>query len=352
MKLRRAMAAAAAAAVLAPVTLLSATTAVASPGPVAETTEPAPAAEETTAPAEETSSPAPGQDETTPAPEETETSPAAVETTAPATARPSASATPSQAASTQPAPGKTSAAPTPSATVTSPQDICDGEEEPTLDESLSTSLSGLPSKVVAGSGFHAFKLNVVNKGDKAYQRVDLGVFAAQVDADTWEETTGHLTLQFKNPDTGQWEDISLDADDESAGYLGYTDVRGKESLSIDMRLSVDKKAPAGLGFALTIGIYADDQGNCVFAGDQSFYEFDILAAGTEPGNSNEAEPQEGGKKPIPDKPAGDTEINPEGVLAETGADSQLPVIATIGGIAILAGTSVVFALKRRRPTTA
>ncbi|QWQ40336.1 LPXTG cell wall anchor domain-containing protein [Streptomyces sp. YPW6] len=338
MKLRRAMAVAAATAALAPVTLLSATAAIAD----SETAEPVSVSAETTAPVQETSAPAP---------EGTETSSAAVETTGPGAAAPTVSATPSQAASTQPAPAKTTTDPTPSATPTSLEDICDGEQEPLLDESLSTSLSGLPSKVVAGSGFQAFELNVVNKGDKAYQRVDLGVFAAQFDADTWEETTGHLTLQFKNPDTGQWQDISLDADDDEAGYLGYTDVRAKETLSIDMRLSVDKKAPAGLGFAITIGIYADDQGNCVFAGDQSFYEFEILAVGTEPGESNEAEPQEGGKKPIPVKPAGNTEINPEGVLAETGADSQLPVIATAGGLAILVGTGVVFALKRRRPTT-
>lgn len=46
------------------------------------------------------------------------------------------------------------------------------------------------------------------------------------------------------------------------------------------------------------------------------------------------------------------EVNPEGVLAETGADSHLPVIATVGGTAVLAGTGVMFALKRRRSTTA
>ncbi|MET9931587.1 MULTISPECIES: LPXTG cell wall anchor domain-containing protein [unclassified Streptomyces] len=344
------MAVAAATVVLAPLTLLSAAAAVASSGPVTERTSPAPetpsTAGESTAPAQDTSSPAPEQEQEQPAAAGDETVPTTGQSTAPG-----ASATPTQAAATQPAPTKSTSAPSPSQTPASPEDICSGEEEPRVDEDLGTALSGLPSQVVADSGFHTFKLNVINKGDSAYQRVDLGVFAAQVDADTWEETTGHLTLQFKNPDTGQWDDISLDADDDSAGYLGYTDVRAKETLSIDMRLSVDKEAPAGLGMAITIGLYADDQGNCVFAGDQTFYEFDILAAGTEPGDSNEAEPQEGGKKPIPDKPAGNTELNPDSVLAETGADSQLPVIATIGTIGILVGTGVVFALKRRRPTT-
>lgn len=250
--------------------------------PAPEASESLPVSEATT-PAAETTSPAPEQEENRPiSPGATVSSAPATQTTAPGTATPGVSSTPDRTPATQPAPSQNSTAPTPSPTGTSPADVCNGEEEPTLDENLSTTLSGLPSKVVAGSGFHAFKLNVVNSGTKAYQRVDLGVFAAQIDADTWEETTGHLALQFKNPDTGHWTDISLDAHDEGAGYLGHTDVRAKEALSIDMRLSVDKEAPEGFGFAITIGVYADDQGNCVFAGDQKFYEFDILAAGTEP----------------------------------------------------------------------
>ncbi|MXG25258.1 LPXTG cell wall anchor domain-containing protein [Streptomyces sp. YIM 132580] len=331
MKIRRALAVAAATAVLTPVTLLTSSAAFATSSPAPETTESSPAPEESE------TSPAPEESETSPAPEEPETSPAPVESeTSPAAEEPAP--TPSESATT----------PAPKPSVTSPADICDGTEEPTFDKNLRTTLSGLPSKVVAGSGFHGFKLNVVNKGDNSYQRVDLGVFAAQVDTETWEETTGHLTLQFKDPETGVWTAISLDEDDETSGYLGYTDIKAKESFSIDLRLSVDKKAPAGFGFALTIGLYADDKGNCVFADSEQFYEFDVLAAGTAPGKPNEAEPQEGGKKPLPAKPVGNSQVKPEGTLAQTGSDSNLPVIATIGGVAVLAGAGVVFALGRRR----
>ncbi|WP_334664735.1 LPXTG cell wall anchor domain-containing protein, partial [Streptomyces cyaneofuscatus] len=238
--------------------------------------------------------------------------------------------------------------PSPAPSVTSPSDICQDTEDERTDENLRTSLSGLPSEVVAGSGFHAFKLNVENKGDKAYKRVDLGLVAAQVDDDNWLPNTDHLTLQFKDPETGAWSDISLDQDDEVIGYIGYTDIRAKESFSIDLRLSVDKKAPEGYGFAIIIGLYADEEGNCVYPEGEQFYEFDVLAAGTDAGEPNEAEPQTGGKKPVPAKPVGNTEIKPEGALAQTGSDSNLPVIAAIGGVAILAGAGVVFALGRRR----
>ncbi|MER7851204.1 MULTISPECIES: LPXTG cell wall anchor domain-containing protein [Streptomyces] len=39
-------------------------------------------------------------------------------------------------------------------------------------------------------------------------------------------------------------------------------------------------------------------------------------------------------------------------LAQTGSDSGLPVIAAVGGVAILAGAGVVFALGRRRKADA
>lgn len=346
MKIRRALAVAAATAVLAPVTLLSSPAAFATPSPTPEASESATASEEP---------------ETPPADEETDTVPAPEGENSPSEEgeeKPPADEEKQEEQEEKPAgeeekpeekPASPSATPpSPAPSVTSPSDICQDTEEQQTDKDLRTSLSGLPSEVVAGSGFHGFKLNVENKGDKAYQRVDLGLIAAQIDDESWEENTDHLTLQFKNPETGAWTDISLDQDDEVIGYIGYTDIRAKESFSIDLRLSVDKKAPEGFGFAFIIGLYADDEGNCVYPEGEQFYAFDVLAAGKDAGEPNDAEPQTGGKKPVPAKPVGNTEIKPEGTLAQTGSDSNLPVIATIGGVAILAGAGVVFALGRRR----
>lgn len=331
MKLRRAMAVAAATAVIAPAVFLSA--------PAAFATEtPSPAA---TSP----SADAPGGTPSTPA--AGESTPAAVESTPAAqSASPAGNTAAAVESDTTPSPSATS--PSPSAGASDETFSCDVDKEPTYDENLRTSLTGLPSKIVAGSGFHGFKLNVTNKGGNSYKRVDLGVFTAQVDEDSWEESTGHLSLQYKDPESGVWTDISLDENDEGAGYLGYTDVKAKESLSIDLRLSVDKKAPAGFGFAISIGAYADDKGNCVFSDDESFYEFDILAADSEPGDVDDAEPQEGGKKPLPSKPSGNTEIQPQGNLAQTGSSSMLPTVGIAGGLAVVAGAGVVFAMKRRR----
>lgn len=325
MNLRRSLALAAATAAITPAVLLAAPAAYA-------TEEPAPTASET-APTDEQSTPAPVES----SPAEDEPAPGAGEST------PGASTPAPPGAST---PATETASPSVSASTSAPPGPAQCEDDGAkVDDNLHTSLSGLPSKIVAGSGFHGFKLNVRNSGSQTYQRVDLGVFAAQVDKDDFFVDTSHLTLQFKDPATGKWTDISLDENDEGAGYIGYADVKPKESFSIDLRLAVDKKAPAGLGFAISIGMYADDEGNCVYSGDESYYEFDILKAGSAPGEPGDAKPQ-GGSKPLP-KPVGDNEIDPQGNLAHTGASSLLPVIALTGGAAVAVGAGAVFVVRRR-----
>ncbi len=107
---------------------------------------------------------------------------------------------------------------------------------------------------------------------------------------------------------------------------------------------MDKKAPAGLGFAISIGMYADDEGNCVYSGGE-YYEFDILAAGSEPGDVDDSKPQ-GGSDPCRPSP-GDTQIDPQGSLASTGAGSMLPAFALAGGAAVAVGAGAVFLVRRR-----
>ncbi|KUL63272.1 hypothetical protein ADL28_11365 [Streptomyces violaceusniger] len=209
---------------------------------------------------------------------------------------------------------------------------------------------GLPSKVVAGSGFHGFTFQVKNDSDRSYQRVDFGLFAGTVHESAPDGTGKYLTLQYKDPETGAWKAISTDENDAGSGYIGYTDVRPHETLKVDLRLSVAKSAPEGFGYAISVGVYADDEGNCVYSTGE-YYEFDVLKAGSEPGKVPPADPKpQGGKKPLPHKPEGNTEISPQGSLAETGSSSALPMIALIGGVAMAAGGGAVFVVRRRRAT--
>ncbi|MFG3383716.1 LAETG motif-containing sortase-dependent surface protein [Streptomyces sp. NPDC047999] len=348
MKIRRSLALAAATAAIAPAVLLAAPAAYATDnGPSSSESQTTPAPAESTPAADDTTPAAeeaePAEESTTPAAEEAEpaeesTSPAAEEKTASDEEKaPSDDSTPEA--------GSTSPSPSPSETSPAGPAEC-SDEDMRFDGDLRTSLSGLPSKIVAGSGFHGFTLNVDNKADHGYERIDFGVFAALIDENDFFVDTGNLTLQYKDPATGAWTGISLDEEDEHAGYLGYTDIKAHESFSVDLRLSVDKKAPAGLGFAISIGMYADDEGNCVYADDESYYEFDILAAGSTPVDTGDAKPQ-GGSKPLPQKPTGNTPIDPEGRLAETGSSSALPVIALAGGAAVAVGVGATFLVRRR-----
>jgi LPXTG-motif cell wall-anchored protein len=322
MNLRRTLAVTAATAALVPAALLSAAAAHADD---TETTSTATAT--ATATESESSSASPSASDS-----------ASASASASDSSSPSASATASASVSPSPSPSATgSAAPTDGP-------ACDySGDDDTVDDNLTTALSGLPSKIVAGSGWHGFTLEVGNDSDTDFARVDLGVFALAVDGQSYDLSTDHLALQWQDPASGVWHDISLDEDDATAGYVGYTDLKAHDSVSLKIRLSVDKTAPAGTGVALSIGSYADGNGDCVYSGGDSFYSFDILAAGSDAGDGGDAEPQTGGSSHT--KPAGDTEI---GSLAETGSSSALPFIALAGGAAVAFGGGAMFVVRRRK----
>ncbi|MDX3227430.1 LAETG motif-containing sortase-dependent surface protein [Streptomyces sp. ME19-01-6] len=342
MKLRRALATAAATAAIVPAALLAA------PAAFADEPTDEPTATATATPDPTVTTPSPTDPTTNPpTTEPTDTKPP---TTPPTTDTPTDTKPPTTPPTTE---TPTSKPPTGEPTdEPTPGDDCNDDGSWNEDPDLTTTITGLPSKVVAGSGFHGFKFQVENDSDKALKRVDFGVFAGTADSKHPDGTGKFLTLQYKDPDTGAWTSISTDENDPSAGYIGYTDVRAHETVTLDMRLSVSAKALGdGFGYALTFGVYTDDEGNCVYStGD--YYEFDVLPAGSKPGHVPPAEPKpQGGKKPLP-KPAGDTKIDPKGTLAETGSSSALPTIAVIGGVAMAAGAGAVFVVRRRRSSGA
>ncbi|WNE97200.1 LPXTG cell wall anchor domain-containing protein [Streptomyces luomodiensis] len=335
MKLRRALAAAAATAAIAPAALLAAPAAFAD-----EPTEsPSSTASETVTPSPD--DPATAPTETAPTDEPTTSAPSATDTQAPTpTDEPTDKPTDKPTETTTPTPGPTE----------EPGGECADDGDYNEDPDLSTTLVGLPSKVVAGSGFHGFTYQVKNDSDRTYQRVDFGLFAGTAHESAPDGTGRYLTLQYKDPESGAWKAISTDENDPGSGYIGYTDVRPHETLTVDLRLSVAKSAPEGFGYAISVGVYADDEGNCAYSTGE-YYEFDVLKAGSKPGEVPPADPKpQGGKKPLPHKPEGDKEISPKGSLAETGSSSALPMIAVIGGVAMAAGGGAVFVVRRRRAT--
>ncbi|MDX6353071.1 MAG: hypothetical protein QOF84_7861 [Streptomyces sp.] len=334
MKLHRSLAAAAATAAIVPAALIGAS-AVAHADETAPATTAAVASESASTDATASESADAGASDSASA-----SASASASGSASASASASDTASPSASASVS---ASDSASASASASPTTGLNCDDSGDDYIEDPNLTTALTGLPSKVTAGSGWHGFTLDVSNSSDAAYDRVDLGVFTGSVDTSTYQDTTGYLTLQWQDPESGTWNDISLDENDEGAGYVGFTDVKPNESFSLNLRLSVAKSAPAGIGFAISAGIYANNQGECVYSGGDSYYEFAILAAGSDAGDPGDAEPQTGGTSHV--KPAGDTQI---GSLADTGSSSALPVIALAGGAAVALGGGAMFVVRRRK----
>ncbi|WAX78408.1 hypothetical protein [Streptomyces sp. KMM 9044] len=333
MKLRRAMAVAAATAVTAPAALLAAPAAYAtesaSPSPTVTSTDEPGTGEEG---AEETDTPPATTDPTgdTDTPDDTETD----EEPEPPPSESEAETEPAPSTSVSP----TGPAPSPSA----PEESESPEPEPSVCEDIKADvgISGLPGKIVAGSGWHEFSLDVVNNSDSTLE--NLGYFAgAAADADGADRfRSKQIQLQVWNPDGKSW--ATLDEDGYAVGYIGYsTELEPDYQVNIPMRLNVKASAPVGVGFTIGATIY----GECTGHGSMS-YKFQIVGAGTDTAG---IKPQEGGKAPVTGKkPVRGNTPKVTGSLATTGADSDLPMISFVSGLALVTGTGAVYLVRRRK----
>ncbi|WP_256968404.1 hypothetical protein [Streptomyces sp. CS227] len=344
MKLRRAMAVAAATAVISPVALLAAPAAFATDGQQDGQTTPAPTASEseTTAP-EDSAEPTTDPDETDPAPTDS-----APEGENPGTEGPSdePSDEPSEepTESTEPSPSPSDDEGEDEGEDEDPEDgyeICvdeDGNER----ADLGVSVSGLPGQVRAGST-HEFTLSAVNSGKTTLESVEWGAMIANENDDLWLEDGSLLSkvdLAFYDPAAKQWVPFGLGV------ALGETTLKAGQTIDIKLRMTVAKDAPLGAGYAFGFAGYTNEEENCDVAG-YVFYDFTVIGAGATPkpgdAEKNEGKKPQGGLKPVEEKKT----LEPTGQLAETGAGSMLPVIGLVGGVTVLAGTGVVFAVRRR-----
>ncbi|WP_369248647.1 LAETG motif-containing sortase-dependent surface protein [Streptomyces sp. R41] len=326
MKLRRAMAVAAATAVIAPLALLSAPAAFATD----ESPSPTASASASESPSESAS---PSATETTPEPTASASVSESATETAPA---PSASASASES--------------TPAPSTSAPEESESPDPEPSEceDSKVDVSITGLPGKIAAGSGWHKFSLNVANNSESTLS--DLGFFAGASSDKAGEDLfqSKKVQLQAYNPDDKVWEDV--DSEGYAVGFVGYTDeLKPDYEVNIPLRINVKSSAPVGAGFSLGASIYGDADDECTGFGEVA-YKFQIVAAGTD---TDGTKPTEGGKAPVSDKPA-DKSNTPEvdGSLAETGSSSALPMIGLAGGLAVVAGAGAVFVVRRRKSADA
>ncbi|WP_431991054.1 LAETG motif-containing sortase-dependent surface protein [Streptomyces albogriseolus] len=344
MKLRRALAAAAATAAIVPAALLAAPAAHAtdptSTASATQSTETAP----TTAPAG-TESTESGTDETDETDETGNGNEGGNGEEEGNGTDDSASPTPSTTGSPS---ASTSASPSPSASTPAEEDpeLCvdeNGESTAGLSEDLRSGLSGLPETIVAGSGWTTFSFDVSNRGDEEIKNIKPLIGVAAIGWEDVRDYSGQITVQAYDKAAGRWNTLA-GAAGEGATFAAFSLGAG-QSASYQLRLSVSGKVPDALGLTGGFAEYSDTEG-CWVADDPNgwIYFFDILAAGSDAGDPEDAKPQTGGVKEL-DKVS---EVKVTGSLAETGSSSALPVIGLVGGVAVVAGAGALFVVRRRK----
>lgn len=348
MKLRRALTAAAATAVIAPAALMAASAAHAedpSSAQVSTTTE-------TTAPPTDPADPGDtggtsggsGED-TGQSPAPSESAPTDPSTEEPSTDEPAPSTSaPDEDPSEDPAEDPTeepSATPptTPGDEPTEPAEC----ENPSDEAAISTTLRGLPSKVVAGSGWHNFTFRATNTSDVAMTSVDAYVMLSAIENENFDDVSHLLTVQWYDEGAGVWENV-----DEYGYFASLADLAPGEYADAKLRLKVDAKTPGSYGFAFAIGAYQNANGDCGYS-DGSEYEFDVLVAGSNPGSVPPATGKPSDHKPSKPAPQGGLkELPVTGKLAETGSSSALPTIAAVAGVTMAVGAGAIFVVRRRK----
>ncbi|NEB07937.1 LPXTG cell wall anchor domain-containing protein [Streptomyces coelicoflavus] len=362
MKLRRALATAAVAAVVAPAALLASSSAYATGDASASPSAPTSASPDVTDETDVTD----GTDENDGTASGTTTDPAPGDATGSPAGSPDATKETGEEGTAEEGTGEegtpaldgskptTSAPAKPSPSTSAPEESEESEEsqapgpEPSAceDTKVDVDIEGLPGEIAAGSGWHEFSLNVANNSGSTLQNLEyLAGASADLDGEDLFESE-KVGLQAWNPEDESWED--LDELGYAGGYIGYTDELAPDyEVAIPMRIDVRAGAPVGAGFTLGATIYGDADGECTGFGDVA-YKFRIVAPGTD---TEGTRPQEGGKAPVApvtvEKQAADA---PEvtGSLASTGADSALPVIGLVGGLAVVVGGGAVFVVRRRK----
>ncbi|WP_336047639.1 hypothetical protein [Streptomyces sp. CA2R101] len=293
-----------------------------------------------------------------------------------ATASASASASPASASSPAAAAGSaasgTSAKPgaEPSPTYTRPT-FCSGIPD---EDRGKTGLRGLPSKIVAGSGWHGFTYRVTNVSKIKVMETDVSLMLGTADPKIKDVAQLSVSVQWFNPATGKWKPVEGEGAEfrDNEEFATVKSLKPGEYADAKMRIKIGGKAKAGSGYFFTIGHSYGEDGQCGFDKISQF-NFTVLPAGSRPGKVADAKGRPGRPgKAVPTAKGGGRgsstpsakaahhlspqdaldELPVTGRLAETGSSDALPTVAATGGAAVLAGIGTVLVVRRRRAGSA
>ncbi|MEU5212411.1 hypothetical protein [Streptomyces sp. NPDC020742] len=231
----------------------------------------------------------------------------------------------------------------------------DGAGQPCAFESdqLQAAVHGLPRQLAAGGAWTPFSMTLTNTTGKPLEKVQPSLLvssAEDVDRPYWE-----LETEYRDAKTGKWKTFH-DALPED--LFGFFAIGPHSSITLQLRTHAVKDAKPGAGYALAAGDYRNGDGSCGSA-KEAWYDFTILPAGAKPTQPPTNKPGEPGGTAEPGQSAvsgggtggsGSTGgLSPQGggQLATTGSTSALPAIALAGGAAMVVGAGAVIGVRRR-----
>ncbi|MFD5038868.1 LPXTG cell wall anchor domain-containing protein [Streptomyces sp. NPDC058377] len=256
---------------------------------------------------------------------------------------------------------KSSAEPSP--TYTRPT-FCSGIPD---EERGKTALLGLPSKIVAGSGWHDFTYRVTNVSKVKVMETDISLYLGTADPKLDDIAELNVTVEWFNSATGKWKAIEGEGADvfDDHEFATVKTLGPGEYADAKMRIKIGAETEPATGYFFTIGHSYGEDGQCGFD-DISQFDFTVLAPDSEPGKVEDSEGTPGKVEGTKDTDAADKDTNgnkpaPQGELdeipasgrlAETGASSVMPTAATLGAAAVVMGAGAVLVVRRRRAGSA
>ncbi|MEU2436968.1 LAETG motif-containing sortase-dependent surface protein [Streptomyces rubradiris] len=215
----------------------------------------------------------------------------------------------------------------------------------------------VPARLAAGGAWTPFSMTLTNTTGKALGEVQPFLYvssAEDVDRPYWE-----LDTEYRDAKTGRWKTFH---DAEPQDLYGSLAIGPHSTVTLQLRTRVVKSAKTGAGYMLAAADYRNRDGSCG-SSKEAWYDFAILPAGTQPTQSPSAEPSESNEPSASAEPSrsatpgggtggsaatGGPGPQGGGHLAETGSSSALPAIALAAGAAVAAGAGAVFVVRRRK----
>ncbi|GGT53994.1 peptidase [Streptomyces purpureus] len=218
------------------------------------------------------------------------------------------------------------------------------------EKGLTSKVTGLPSKVVAGTTV-AFTVRVTNGTAKNLDSVQPYVSLHAMDTAGLKDLDDKLRLQWSSTTSKTWRTVDAK---HPIGMI--TGLRKGATADVKLRVTIDASTPKGEGDVLVASEYVNKDGSCGGAPFDDLYRFTIAPAGTTTGKVGDADKTtsttrsgtsqtgaQGGRSTTTV-----TATTTSGSLAATGSDENLSRLALAGGAAVVLGAGAVLVARRRR----